>query len=181
MSQKRSVALSPGIPTVYKGVQLRSRTEARWAAFFDALGWSWEYEPIDLEAYIPDFVLRFEYGPLLIEVKPEMLSVDLAPACAKIDASSWQQEALVTLAAPIWVPSAGYGPVLGRLRDAGARAWNTGEMFYCLSCGHLSLLCSEMSWRCRQCGACDGNGHVGEADGVIELWKEACNRVQWFA
>jgi hypothetical protein len=36
------------IPTVYKGVQMRSRLEARWAAFFDELGWPWEYEPVDL-------------------------------------------------------------------------------------------------------------------------------------
>lgn len=32
------------IPTVYNGVQFRSRTEARWAVFFDALGIRWFYE-----------------------------------------------------------------------------------------------------------------------------------------
>lgn len=57
------------IPTVYAGVQFRSRLEARWAAFFDVVGWPWEYEPLDLAGYIPDFVLAFPM-PMLVEVKP---------------------------------------------------------------------------------------------------------------
>jgi hypothetical protein len=47
-------------PTMYGGVQFRSRLEARWAAFFDLLDWSWEYEPLDLKGWVPDFRL----GPL---------------------------------------------------------------------------------------------------------------------
>jgi len=30
------------IPTLYKDVQFRSRLEAKWAAFFDLLGWDSE-------------------------------------------------------------------------------------------------------------------------------------------
>lgn len=33
------------IETCYKGYRFRSRLEARWAVFFDALGMKWEYEP----------------------------------------------------------------------------------------------------------------------------------------
>lgn len=33
------------IPTQYKGVQFRSKLEAKWAVFFDTLGIEWEYEP----------------------------------------------------------------------------------------------------------------------------------------
>lgn len=68
------------IPTMYAGVQFRSRLEARWAAFFDLLGWEWEYEPIDLKGWIPDFLLRgrsslpcFDWANVegvLVEVKP---------------------------------------------------------------------------------------------------------------
>jgi hypothetical protein len=32
------------IETNYRGCRFRSRLEARWAVFFDALGWDWEYE-----------------------------------------------------------------------------------------------------------------------------------------
>jgi hypothetical protein len=50
------------IETTYKGYRFRSRLEARWAVFFDALGVPWEYEKegYDLgEAgwYLPDFWL----------------------------------------------------------------------------------------------------------------------------
>ena len=57
------------IPTLYKDVQFRSRLEAKWAAFFDLLGWPWDYEPFDLNGYIPDFILHL-HEPVLVEVKP---------------------------------------------------------------------------------------------------------------
>lgn len=50
------------VETVYKGYLFRSRLEARWAVFFDALGIQWEYEPEGLvlsdgSSYLPDFYL----------------------------------------------------------------------------------------------------------------------------
>src|SRR4051812_23407737 len=59
----------PGIPTCYRGVQYRSRLEAKWAAFFDLLGWPYQYEPFDLDGWVPDFVLLGK-DPVLVEVKP---------------------------------------------------------------------------------------------------------------
>jgi hypothetical protein len=58
-----------GIPTEYAGTTFRSRLEARWARFFDAIGWSWEYEPFDADGYIPDFLILGR-SSLLIEIKP---------------------------------------------------------------------------------------------------------------
>jgi hypothetical protein len=49
------------IETRYKGYRFRSRLEARWAVFFDALGIEWQYEPEGYEKngirYLPDFWL----------------------------------------------------------------------------------------------------------------------------
>lgn len=50
------------IETSYKGCRFRSRLEARWAVFFDALDIPWEYEPQGWEMdggarYLPDFWL----------------------------------------------------------------------------------------------------------------------------
>lgn len=49
------------IQTEYKGYLFRSRLEARWAVFFDALGIEWKYETegyeIDGKRYLPDFWL----------------------------------------------------------------------------------------------------------------------------
>ena len=66
------------IPTKYADVLFRSRLEARWAAFFDLQAWKWEYEPVELNGWIPDFWLEIPCGhseccgnhELYIEVKP---------------------------------------------------------------------------------------------------------------
>lgn len=67
------------IETQYKGYRFRSRLEARWAVFFDAIGLVWEYEPEgydlgDAGWYLPDFYLK-EWG-MWVEIKPELPSND---------------------------------------------------------------------------------------------------------
>lgn len=47
---------------IYSGVEFRSQLEARWAVFFDVLGWDWDYEPCHYPlgpnlGYLPDFYL----------------------------------------------------------------------------------------------------------------------------
>jgi len=55
--------------TAFAGIEFRSRLEARWAAFFNALRWSWVYEPLDLGVWSPDFLLRGATS-VFVEVKP---------------------------------------------------------------------------------------------------------------
>lgn len=65
-------------PTKYAGITFRSRLEARWAVFFDALGISWEYEPetftrqeYGIPQYTPDFSIQLVGSPMFyVEVKP---------------------------------------------------------------------------------------------------------------
>jgi hypothetical protein len=50
------------IQTIYNGYRFRSRLEARWAVFFDAIGMKYEYEPEGYDLgdgvrYLPDFYL----------------------------------------------------------------------------------------------------------------------------
>lgn len=61
------------IETIYKGYRFRSRLEARWAVYFDALKIKYEYELEGFELasklkYLPDFYLP-EHG-VYVEVKP---------------------------------------------------------------------------------------------------------------
>lgn len=65
------------IETRYKGYRFRSRLEARWAVFFDALEIPWEYEPEGFEIstgsrYLPDFKLlpQGEVPDIYVEIKP---------------------------------------------------------------------------------------------------------------
>lgn len=95
-----SVAIQP-IPTRYAGHLFRSRLEARWAVFFDAVGAGWEYEPqgyrlpgftrmnedsghkVDGGMYLPDFLLT-DCG-VWVEVKgsSDALNVDLMRVAAR--------------------------------------------------------------------------------------------------
>jgi hypothetical protein len=74
------------IETRYKGYRFRSRLEARWAVFFDACEYKWEYEPEGYVLpcgthYLPDFKLfgtdkNGDDYVFLIEVKPSEESLD---------------------------------------------------------------------------------------------------------
>ena len=72
------------IPTMYSDVQFRSRLEARWAAFFDLVSIPWDYEPVDLAGYIPDFLLFKGPRRFLAEIKPVDNALDFAEACRKM-------------------------------------------------------------------------------------------------
>lgn len=65
------------IETEYDGYRFRSRLEARWAVFFDAMGIRYEYEPEGFgfggTRYLPDFYLP-EFG-VYVEIKPNDTSV----------------------------------------------------------------------------------------------------------
>lgn len=61
------------IETMYNGYRFRSRLEARWAVFFDALGIKYEYEKEGYEMegirYLPDFWLPVQ--DCFVEIKGE--------------------------------------------------------------------------------------------------------------
>jgi hypothetical protein len=85
MDDMNSIDRSANVrPTEYRGVTYRSRTEARWAVFFDALGVQFAYEPETIslssgEKYIPDFFIKdfdayFEVKPSSDEIVTEEAS-----------------------------------------------------------------------------------------------------------
>lgn len=59
-------------PTKYGGRLMRSRLEAKWASFFDIVGWQWTYEPRRVDGWLPDFELHPQASErsILVEVKP---------------------------------------------------------------------------------------------------------------
>lgn len=164
------------IPTEYGGILFRSRLEAKWAAMFDLLEWEWEYEPLDLAGYIPDFVLKF-YRPILVEVKPWTPGDDAKPLQSALDAQEWDGE--------IWIAGAqlgNFGPdtACGLLRDSEG-GWDHAVMSRCVHCSNVTLRTDNLSWRCRVCGKGDGNGSlspfpVAEAN---SRWRAAHEETQW--
>lgn len=57
-----------GKKTKYRGIEFKSQCEARWAALFDILKWSWEYEP-NGESTFPDFEVTAGKKKFYLEVK----------------------------------------------------------------------------------------------------------------
>lgn len=58
------------IETWYKSILFRSKLEAKWAFFFDNIGIKWEYEPLPINNYLPDFFIYGAEGIIIVEVKP---------------------------------------------------------------------------------------------------------------
>jgi len=178
------------IPTKWNGVQFRSRLEARWAAFFTAIGWEWSYEPIDLQGYIPDFLLHLDED-VLVEVKPFTRLDDgvIEAAHGKIREGGWG-------GGGPWregEPSGSDAIVVGaRIFDGPSNSLLMGVLGYsdyaligvCDLCLKPTFGSSEQSYHCRVCGIDTGNWptFVGRMDArkrVFGAWNEAGNAVQW--
>lgn len=154
------------IETHYKGCRFRSRLEARWAVFFDALGIEWIYEPegyvVDGKPYLPDFWLpRLE---LWVEIKGNLshrdmqrlhkavgenglpLDVDREDRPDPVDPAGWGERVLllgqVPEPGPTWVHFlfAYYG---GHVFSVGAFFMYSGE---CWRIGHIGPLTRESGW-----------------------------------
>lgn len=92
------------IETRYKGYRFRSRLEARWAVFFDALKIKWEYEieGFDLGVaglYLPDFWLK-EHG-VWIEIKGKYPNTEEIKKAARLTSlSEYKTPALIVSGMP---------------------------------------------------------------------------------
>jgi hypothetical protein len=88
------------IETRFKGCRFRSRTEARWAVYFDAIGTPWQYEKegFDLPSgkYLPDFWLP------QVEMWAEVKPVELTPVEYRLAAelAALSQRAFLMLVGP---------------------------------------------------------------------------------
>lgn len=156
------------IPTRYNGIQFRSRLEATWAAFFDRCGFAWEYEPIDIRGWIPDFALKFSLGELLVEAKPVM-----TPRASRMFFENAivnaDQDVLIVCACPS--VSDGHFQVGSYLfKDRGAIWESTPATIEFCCCGAVSI---EHYGSNKCCGA------TSLAVELLAQWKEAKNETQW--
>ena len=189
------------IPTTYRGIRFRSRLEAKWATVFDLLGWSWEYEPLDLNGWIPDFLIRTASKPILVEVKP-ILALD-PDVVRKIESAfsappphperqDWEApyDLLILALAPF---NDGDEACIGWITDDwcnfpeinGIFGWQYACPFYPPDIGKSYGLGSgpEGLWRDRIHGL--GGKHYGrnyiDAKDLQAFWAQATNASQWRA
>jgi hypothetical protein len=188
------------IPTVYRGRTYRSRLEAKWGAFFDRIGWRHEYEPFDLGAWSPDFLLPDL--DTLVEVKPwtefnEETADRIVEACG-------DKQLLLTMAAPELVTGGSsknepVGVTLGWFLPVNEETWQHATLFWLLAIDQPRLD-ADIVWppyvdgrRLRHEGqpvwlSAGGNKGYSEGPGrmmhpypshTMKLWADACNAVQW--
>lgn len=182
------------IETTYKGFRFRSRLEARWAAMFDQLRWRWDYEPLDGNHYIPDFLIHGE-APCLVEVRPCVTRDDYLREARKVVAGLegvWDGHVVLVGASPtsdgaqsdMWVPHtwlyAGFyvmGPANWYSAPSPIAWTRCGED----SCNRLAWFNTEDEYRSLPCGHWDGDHYLREvqASEIQVMWAAACNETRW--
>lgn len=159
------------IETQYAGRRFRSRLEARWARFLDALRVRWSYEeegfPLNSGWYLPDFVIRGVGGAarpasaMWLEVKPDDAGIVTDPR--------WEELAVVSnmpVAVVFGMPRPDQGEigvVYGAAREGGHI-----EVYHCDSSrevGHAFAICNV----CGQVGIT----HEGRRSEVCDHERES--------
>lgn len=117
------------IQTRYAGLRFRSRLEARWAVFFDALGVAWEYEPQGFDLghgvlYLPDFRVIYpgQDRPWWFEVKP-LLSLIKSDDWLKLVLFARQQDIVLLDGVPAMRPYTPVGYLFPLTKDETDRTW----------------------------------------------------------
>lgn len=180
------------IPTKYKGIQFRSRLEAKWAAFFDLLDWDWTYEPFDLHGWIPDFALNFK-KPVLVEVKPILTKADFRSYRREFTRAKTDLEVLLVGTQLFQKQQPSSKVVVGQLLDRVTKRWHSAILFTCRECSEYSFYSAGGTERCRNCGHLDKEHKRSHLDFITaadhvsyrldrrikDHWVRASNRVQW--
>jgi len=154
------------IETRYKGHRFRSRLEARWAVFFDALGLDWQYEPegYDLgEAgwYLPDFWIEnigVRDTKNLIgawaEIKGSKASDSEKNKCSKL--SDFTEKSVILLQGGI-----NNVPCNDQMEEFSPEIWDAGMLFCkCWDCGRIKYeYCESNYMYCESCGSTCNDMH----------------------
>lgn len=186
----------PGIPNSYKGRNYRSLLETRWAIMFEKLGWQAEYEPFELNGWIPDFILIGKKESLLVEVKPFSHFDQYADAIIKIEngvrGTEYESSEVLLLGIDparridFWpYPMLGWmGEWIGDIDDddvyrreySEARIWQSSSGLFgiCSSVFSYHDRMNDLEWK--DCG--DGDHEVSI---ITKMWADAGSQTQWKA
>ena len=162
------------IPTTYRGIEFRSKLEAKYAQAFDRLGIVWEYEGHgfafdDGTWYCPDF-----YMPE-IDTYFEVKGVLDDASMNKVILLAKEQQRVV-----VGPPDGDAGIFIGY--KPGDIVGENSQGYYvdnaiptkCSACGKVYFREEEMDWSCPACGR-SGDDFVTIADNVFEAagWGDA--------
>lgn len=155
------------IETVYNGYRFRSRLEARWAVFFDALGIKYEYETEGFEMsdgtmYLPDFYLP--ESDSFFEVKGIMSEKD----DHKIRLFIQESNHGVTVGYEnFYFETCTYWPDSEQMFDFEPRG--THWLCRCRACEKYWFMTCDGVYTCQCCGEYDGDHHFSIA---MDSWSD---------
>ena len=168
---------------MYRGVLFRSRLEAKWAAFFDNVGWHWEYEPCEFNGWFPDFAIYGKDETIHVEIKPIVKFCQ--ETADKIDLSGCTSDVLLlgqTCPISNGASTTNNTVQLGWMRqqfgefetdflwgDAELGTWD-GDIGYCNA---------EQGWVDPISGKYGKYYWKNIIDLVDQYWGDACNKTQW--
>ena len=175
------------IKTTYNGINYRSRLEAKWAYMFDAFHWKFQYEPFDLNGWIPDFVLFGAREEILVEVKPisRLIYFNFIKLEDALKGSEhFGKDILILGTKPEgikigWLFEGGYG--IEEDDSSLLPGYAEGDGLINKFGGVFGLIHDHQSYRDRITGLHDGDHcvDVANSDEIDFIWKQACNTVQW--
>lgn len=153
------------IPTTYKGIEFRSKLEAKYAQALDRLSIVWEYEGHgfvfdDGTCYAPDF-----YMPEIdtyLEVKGVM-----------DEASKHKIELLADEGKRVVVGNPdGSLQYINNDEDSWVKGWSKYPLIVsCSACDHVFFTSCDDSYKCKHCGAWDGDRYIiyfpGDSDNIF--------------
>ena len=195
MKQPKKVR-QPSKTYQYKGYEMRSIAEARWAAFFDLCNIRWQYEPISTGDYIPDFLL-FGDDQTLVEIKGgattlTQLEEQTSYVYEKLR-GHWHGDILFLGAHPILEPGS-FGYVSGLIIEEGWYPTEEGEDPFlqpaeattCFQSHHPGDPTTHFGWtpayglyRLRPWGCSDGGNPEWPKEDIESKWAEATNTVRY--
>jgi hypothetical protein len=162
------------IETFYKGHRFRSRLEARWAVFFDALGLRWEYEVEGYELpdgtrYLPDFKLITPQGNYRwVEIKPSDVTADLKFSTFARAVGSTGIEAMLVSGSPLHWLGSGYS-VCPRCGVPAQSPWD--EHLDCWPCDMETPGGGDHAWEHNGVQGTAWRPHKGS---VAARWDDIC-------
>jgi len=166
------------IETKYKGYRFRSRSEARWAVFFDVARIKWEYElegyDVNGKWYLPDFFLpdfhvffevkgTHEYDDNTIQLFSELIERKVLVAIGRPpEPDKWdcgESYGLQTL-----FPSDEWRDDL---------VWGYKDMFLeCDNCGEIKIM-NEMYSTMKEMCSCCSSSRLMPLSKALDAWRAA--------
>ncbi|MCB4767844.1 hypothetical protein LGR54_04445 [Ancylobacter sp. Lp-2] len=159
-------------PCRYFGLHFESRLHATWAAFFDHLGWHYEYRPFGPRGWAPTFSL-IGASTVLVGVEPELKPTPAARLLASGSSRvAGHRGDILLLGTGLGSIRAG-GIALGAIAEWCGGDYGWGDAVPHVG-GGIGFCHDSLSYRNRMTGFHDGDRGAGDGEErFVEAWRAA--------